>query len=215
MTEKVHDFQKQLAYSEQASYEPFWDAVYKKAFPNIINHMPCPGDSESQRMGIDRLIMLSNGLTIRIDEKKRKKYYNVDDILLEFISVDKTKSRTGTPGWIEKDLAIDYLAYAVIPQKRCYLFPWQLVRRVWVAYGDQWIATADENDRKKAEAKERGEYYKGNGFYIKSAKNVGYWTWSVIVPMKTFRESLAQSSIVTVAEELRDWTQPQEDNNES
>jgi hypothetical protein len=66
----VHSFNEQLAYSERASCEPFWDAVYKKAFPNLVNHMMCKGDTASQRMGVDRILYLANGLTVAIDEKK-------------------------------------------------------------------------------------------------------------------------------------------------
>jgi hypothetical protein len=50
--------------------------------------MPCTGNTSSQRQGIDRVIHLANGQTIYIDEKKRASVY--PDILLEYISVDKT-----------------------------------------------------------------------------------------------------------------------------
>ena len=86
----MHDFKAQLEYSEQASCEPFWGKIYHKAFPSLVNHMPCAGDTKSQRMGIDRSIFLSNGKTLYIDEKKRRKIRN--DILLEYISEDTTNA---------------------------------------------------------------------------------------------------------------------------
>ena len=129
----VHDFNERLRFSEQAGHEDFWESVYRKAFPNMVNHMPCPGDTASQRMGIDRVLLLANGQTIRIDEKKREREYN--DILLEYISVDTNN----TPGWIEKDLAIDYLAYAFIQSKRCYLFPWHILRKAWIENKTRWM----------------------------------------------------------------------------
>ncbi len=46
----IHEFQPQLDYSEKASEEPFWEAVYKKAFPNMVNCMQCKGDTVSQRI---------------------------------------------------------------------------------------------------------------------------------------------------------------------
>src|SRR3990167_1365330 len=117
----MNDFHTDLAYSNAMSDEKFWDAIYRKAFPNIVNHMICTGNTASQRIGIDRIIHLSNGNSLKVDEKKRRREY--DDILLEFVSNDIA----GAPGWIEKDLAIDYLAYAFMESKRCYLFPWQML----------------------------------------------------------------------------------------
>ena len=152
----VHDFNERLSYSEKASEEPFWIAVYQKAFPNMVNCMPCPGDTESQRMGIDRVILLSNGKVIKIDEKKRSK--DRDDILLEYLSNDVTDA----PGWIEKDLAIDYLAYAFMQSQRCYLFPWPFLREAWREHGTEW--------KRK--------------YPIPPALNNGYKTLNVAVPTK-------------------------------
>lgn len=151
----IHDFRTQLRWSEAGSDEPFWNTVYRRAFPNLVNHMPCTGDTTSQRMGIDRLIHLSNGRTLAIDEKKRS--VDRSDILLEYLSNDQTNA----PGWIEKDLAIDYLAYAFMPSQRVYLFDWCLLRRAWQAYGATWKRC----------------------FPHISAQNKGYTTHSVAVPL--------------------------------
>lgn len=170
----MHDFQSQLAWSEEMGCEPFWDAVYRKAFPNLVNHMPCPGDVDSQRQGVDRLLFLSNNLTLRIDEKKRRVDYG--DVLLEYVSV----STTGAPGWIEKDLAIDYLAYAVIPKMRCRLYPFQMLRRAWLKYKCDWIAK-----------------------YRKIvARNAGYETISVAVPANVVNAAVSQASLIDVSHEL-------------
>lgn len=164
----VHDFKEMLAFSEQASDEPFWDAVYRKAFPGMVNHMLASGDTESQRMGIDRVIILSNGQVLKVDEKKRTKVY--PDILLEYISVDKT----GAPGWIEKDLAIDYLAYAFMQNRKVYLFPWLLLRRAWYHFKDKWIET-----------------------YPKIvANNSNYKTISVAVPINVLVSAVSLASII-------------------
>jgi len=129
----INDFAGSLLWSESKAHEPFWDAVYRKAFPNLTFHHISSGDTQSQRMGIDRIIHLSNGRTLQVDEKKRSKDYG--DILLEYMSMDTTKA----PGWIEKDLSIDYLAYAFIPSKKCYLFPWPMLRKAWVINKAQWL----------------------------------------------------------------------------
>lgn len=170
----VHDFRERLAWSEQASAEPFWNAVYRKAFPNLVNHMQASGDTVSQRLGIDRVIILANGKTLYIDEKKRSREYG--DILLEYLSNDTT----GAPGWIEKDLAIDYLAYAFMQSQRCYLFPWPMLRRAWFAYCKQWQ-----------------EQYEPV-----IASNRGYRTWSIPVPIMVLRKAVALASVIDVSDQL-------------
>lgn len=166
----MHNFNERLAWSEQASSEPFWDAVYRKAFPNLANHMQCKGNTTSQHMGIDRVIHLTNGKTLHVDEKKREKDYG--DILLEYISVD----RTGAPGWMEKDLAIDYLAYAVMPCHRCYLFPWLMLRRAWLNFRDEWV----------------GKYK------TCPAPNGTYKTLSVAVPTDVLLKAVKTASVINV-----------------
>lgn len=176
----IHDFRTSLAWSEAQSCEPFWDTVYRKAFPNLVNHMPCLGDTQSQRMGVDRVIHLSNGHTLHVDEKKRREAY--DDILLEYAHTN------GKPGWMEKDLRIDYLAYAFMPTKQCYLFPWPLLRRAWLQFRDEW---------------------KGKHPTIKG-KNQTYITLSVAVPIPVLRSAISTAAIIDVSKELADWNSADE-----
>lgn len=164
----MHDFRTELKFSEISSDEPFWFEVYKKAFPNMVNLMLCSGDTQSQRMGIDRLILMANGKVLMIDEKKRKEDY--PDVLLEYISVDTT----GAPGWIEKDLSIDYLAYAFMKSKRVYLFDWLALRRAWMHYKNDWIAK----------------------YQRITAQNNGYKTISVAVPTDTLRYAVSLATVI-------------------
>lgn len=164
----MNDFKEQLKYSENASHEPFWQAIYKKAFPDMVSNMVCDGNNQSQRLGIDRVIHLKSGKTLYVDEKKRTKEYR--DVLLEYISNDKT----GAPGWMEKDLLIDYLAYAFMPSRRCYLYPWQMLRRVWIHYKNAWI-----------------QEYK-----IPPAKNRYYNTLSVAIPTKVLNDAVKTAMII-------------------
>ena len=174
----VHNFEKDLAYSVQASAEDFWDGIYRKAFPNLVNHMLCEGNTASQRMGIDRFIMLASGKTLAIDEKKRR--YDCGDILLEYISNNKTNA----PGWIEKDLAIDYLAYAFPKSKRCYLFPWQELRRAWKQWGKQWFEYADDPLR--------------TGYKLITADNLTYKTLCIVIPLKHLISAVAYASRIDI-----------------
>lgn len=129
---KVHSFEESLNKAENQANDLLWKQVYKKAFPNMVNCMPLRKDCEMQRMGVDRVITLDNSRTLYIDEKIRFKNY--PDILLEFISVDTT----GAVGWMEKPLAIDYLAYMFFEAKKVYMIDWRMLKRVWKYYGERW-----------------------------------------------------------------------------
>lgn len=161
----VHDFKEELNYSEKASDELFWFEVYKKAFPNMVNCMPCNGNTQSQRMGIDRAIFLANGKTLYIDEKKRRKTYR--DILLEYISSDTTNAL----GWIEKDLSIDYLAYAFMDTRTVHLYPWNLLRRAWILHREEWIRI----------------------YRIPPARNYGYNTLNVAIPPNILKSAITEA----------------------
>jgi len=163
----THDFNERLNYSLEASDEPFWEAIYKKAFPTMTN-LTAIDDLSKQKLGIDRIIYFDNGKKLYIDEKKREKVY--PDILLEYISVD----HNNTPGWIEKDLAIDYLAYAFMPSKCVYLYPWDMLRRAWLHYRKSWL-------RK---------------YKLIEAKNEGYSTWSVAVPIEILQNAVSTAAII-------------------
>ncbi len=160
----THDFHERLAFSQAASDEPFWEAVYRKAFVGFKRMEQIDGD----RDGTDRIVHLDNGDGIRVDEKKREKVYQ--DIILEHIS----NTVSETPGWIEKDLTIDYLAYAFMPIKRVYLFPWLMLRRAWDHYGEEWKAT----------------------YRMIRAKNKGYWTFSVAVPIDVLTKAVVNAAII-------------------
>ena len=164
----IHNFTEQLEYSEEASDELFWNNVYRKAFPNMVNCMLASGDVKSQRMGIDRVVFLSNSKALYIDEKKRRKDWG--DILLEYISVDTTNA----PGWIEKDLTIDYLAYAFMDSEIVYLFPWNMLQRAWSNYKDKWIGTYQKIE----------------------AQNKGYKTISVAVPIQVLQNSVSLAAVI-------------------
>lgn len=163
----IHDFNERLHFSLKASDEPFWNAIYKKAFPTLIDSK-IVNDLRLQKLGIDRVLYFTNGKKIFIDEKKREGVWQ--DILLEYISIDYNN----TPGWIEKNLAIDYLAYAFMPIYRVYLYPWDILQRAWLHYKDNWL-----------------DKYP----HIES-KNKSYSTWSVAIPIKTLQAAIDLAMII-------------------
>lgn len=170
-------FSDSYKFAEDGKHEQFWNDVYTTAFPNMTNHMH--GKKEfcnSQIFGVDRIIYLENGKTITIDEKIRKVVR--PDIALEFISNDKKN----TIGWMDKDLSIDYLAYAFMPIKTAYLFDWRMLKRVWSYYKTIWI-----DEYFIAEAKN----YDKNGNYL-------YTTKSVCVPLDIVTKKCNGASIIKI-----------------
>lgn len=173
---RVHDFNQQLAYSN--TEDAFWEAVYRQHFPNLVSLMACPGDHASQRMGIDRVLLLANGQLLRIDEKKRRGAY--EDVALEYISVDRTKA----PGWIEKDLFIDYLAYAIMPLRRVYMLPWPQLRAAWLRNRQTWLEWGKERK---------------NGLRLNEAQNKGYKSLFVCVPYPILMRAMQEHGLCQVS----------------
>lgn len=164
----MNDFQEQLAWSQEASDEAFWLRVYRKAFPHMQQQVLVTGDCQAQRLGIDRVIILQSGRKLQIDEKKRTQVW--DDIALEFLS----NSKTGARGWIEKDLQIDYMAYAFMPTHTVHLFPWDMLKRAWHENGRAW--------------KQK--------YRVIDAQNDGYFTRSVCVPIRTLQAAIHHAQII-------------------
>ena len=162
-----NDFNSDLEFSLDASLENFWDEVYEKAFPDMIGSEICK-DIHWQKQGVDRVVYMGTGHSVHIDEKVRREVW--PDILLEYLS----NSRIGATGWINKPLSIDYLAYAFLPTKRVYLFPWPMLRRAWIEYKELW----------------KGSYKKVR------AQNHGYHTLSVAVPISELRIKVNNAMII-------------------
>lgn len=164
----VHDFKEDLEFSQGTRTEEFWLAAYRKAFPNMVGQHPIVGDCAAQRQGIDRVISLSSGRDLKIDEKVRRKNYN--DVLIEYLGDEEH----GKPGWIEKDLAIDYIAYAFIPSRQCLLLPWPLLQRAWRLCGSEWQ----------------------KNYPVIRARNPNYTTACVAVPIEELRTRIGQATLI-------------------
>jgi len=164
----VHNFKESLEKSHEQEGAPWWKTVYTEAFPAFETMVSVRNDGWAQRGGIDRLIILKSGKTITVDEKVRYKEYN--DILLERWSNEERK----TPGWIQKDLACDYIAYAFVNSQRCYLFPFLQLRKAWLKHGREWIQKYQEI----------------------RADNGNYTTVSVGIPTKVLQDAITESMIV-------------------
>ena len=127
----VHDFSVDLKYSMEE--RSFWDVIYKTAFPIMLGLVDCSSDMTMQSAGIDTIVKLPFGGKLYIDEKKRKKNYG--DILIEYNSNDTTNS----PGWVEKHLKIDYIAYAFMETNSVYFIPFKELQLKWKENKNEWL----------------------------------------------------------------------------
>lgn len=171
----IHDFGESLKKSHEQEDAEWWEPTYRKAFCGFASMTSVRVAGWAQRGGIDRVITLKSGRTITVDEKVRDSDW--PDILFERWS--DTERRT--PGWIQKDLACDYIAYAFIPSKTCYLLPFLQMRKAWVVNGKTWIEKA---------------FAKADGFRVVNARNKTYTTQSIAVPIPEALRSIQESMIV-------------------
>lgn len=169
----VHNFKKSLERSNSYSDAPWWLEVYHKAFPNLKACVSVKSDGWAQRGGIDRVLTLASGRTITVDEKVREKDW--PDIALERWSDDGTRGGRKSPGWIQKPLACDFIAYAFVPSQRCYLLPTETLQRAWRKNGRDWCVK----------------------YPPVAADNVTYVTLSTPVPIDVLFEAIKDAMLVT------------------
>lgn len=176
-----HDFRESLAKSHAQEDAEWWPLVYRAAFPDLVSFSSVRQDGWAQRGGIDRVLVLKSGKTLSVDEKVR--YRDYADVLLEVWSVFRA-GKGIDPGWVAKDLACDYIAYAWVPNERCLLLPFQELRRVWRKHHDLWWDLATR---------------RSEGFSMVRAANNGYETVSVCVPEKILVNAMRDAMLVSWA----------------
>ncbi len=168
----THSFHQSLERSQRPEVELFWQKFYRQVFgPSLLFAKQVANDTPAQLLGQDRVIQLMSGQTIYVDEKLREKSYS--DFLFEYVSNDRTNS----PGWIEKALPIDYLAYAFFATREAYLFPWPILQQVWKARKADWLQR----------------------FPTTKAANPTYNSLFIAVPLVEVRKALSQGMKVEVA----------------
>ena len=165
---RVHRFRDSLAMSERHAASDWWLDTYKRAFPRLRSAVSVRQDGWAQRGGIDRILTLSCGRTYTVDEKVRAEDWN--DILLEQWSDEEKR----IPGWVQKPLACDFIAYAYAPSGLCYLLPVVPLQRAWRQQGRQWI-------------REYGQ---------RRAQNCGYVSVGVPVPRAVLMGAIVDAMVV-------------------
>ena len=164
-----HTFRESLALSQSFSEAGWWLDLYRQAFPTLQSAVCVRSDGWAQRGGIDRVLTLACGRTFTVDEKVRTSEW--PDILLEQWSDEERRK----PGWIQKPLACDFIAYAFAPSRRCFLLPTALLQRAWRLNGRKWIV-------------EYGQ---------RRARNSGYVSTSVPVPIPELNEAMITAMLLT------------------
>lgn len=164
----THDFATSLALSNEYADAPWWFDIYRRAFPTLLSAVSVRSDGWAQRGGIDRVLTLGCGRTYTVDEKVRANDW--PDILLEQWSDEARRS----PGWVQKPLACDFIAYAFAPSRKCYLLPVAPLQRAWRLQGRRWV----------------------NDYGQRRARNVGYVSTSVPVPIEALLPAMADAMLV-------------------
>lgn len=158
----VHSFadslERSYAWSEQL------DEVYWRCFPHLAQ-IEAVTDVELQKQGVDKILTLTNGKQIYIDEKARDVDYG--DFLLEEYSVEESK----TVGWLGRDKLTDYVVYVVKPARRAYFLPFLLLQRAWCRYYGEW-------------AKQ---------YRVPSADNGAYHTSNLAIPKRVLFDGLLEA----------------------
>ena len=126
---KVFNFQKSLRASQTNEAMPYWKDIYKKIWPDFGCAVDILINGWAQRAGYDTIITLHSGTVIKIEKKIDHTPH--ENFFLEYL-VD------GKPGWIEKDLDCDFIAYAFQSRGECYMLPYQLLRLAWRMNREVW-----------------------------------------------------------------------------
>lgn len=164
----THVFSESLARSHTHAAAPWWEEVYREAWPSFVAMQSVREDGWAQRGGIDRLVTLADGTVLKVDEKVREKDW--PDIALEIWSDRDRKVR----GWAVKPLTCDFIAYAFAPSATCYLLPFQTLRRAWRLNRNEWWAGCEHI----------------------LARNNGYVTESVAVPIPALLAAVADAMVI-------------------
>lgn len=169
---RVHRFSESLALSNAYADAEWWIPIYRQAFPKLMTAVSIREDGWAQRGGIDRVLTLQCGRTYTVDEKVRTE--NWPDILLEQWSDEERR----IPGWIQKPLACDFIAYAYAPTETCYLLPVAPLQRAWRQRGREWIVA----------------------YGTRRARNPGYVSVGVPVPRDVLMQAIVDAMRVATNE---------------
>jgi hypothetical protein len=177
----VHDFATDMEWADGQTEQDYWERVYRYWFPDFLTRQTV-ASGVGQRQGRDTVVLLSNGESLKVQEKVRRRR-DTGDILLEY--EHRYPSGYQKPGWVDADSLYDYLAYVFVPSAVGYLFPFQSLRAAWLRYRDGWLESGKASR---------------DGFRLCPAQNPGYVTWSLAVPTLRLYRAVGDALRVSWAE---------------
>lgn len=129
----VNNFQTDLEFSLENNSDLEVNNAYYRAFPHL-SEIKEVKDIETQKKGIDKILVFEAGNECFVDEKKRREDYG--DILLEEYSDFDNKK----PGWLGREKYTDYISYVILPTKKMYLFPFLILQKAWLDNYYEWLS---------------------------------------------------------------------------
>ena len=129
----MRNFYDDLREEREFSQSLIWERIYHQLFPNLTEIIR-ENDILSQRMGIDRWVILKDGTKLTIEEKYRSKYYN--DLAVEVWSNEEQQS----PGWCRKPLVCDYILYLFKSHGIFYLIDFPVLHAVTCEHWGTWLS---------------------------------------------------------------------------
>jgi len=124
---------------------------------------------EDKNKGIDKWVKLTNGKLISISIKTRRSgvaaYWKSKDdseLALETWSVISSDGQTGLKkGWtVDNDIEADYILFHFEDIEDYYLYPFEVLKRVFIKNKKEWCEKYSERRNKKSKDKETGkEWY--------------------------------------------------------
>ncbi len=158
----MNNFNLDLKYSLDQRENELFDNFYYKIFKNI-KEIELVKNIEIQKQGADKIIKFINGKQLLIDEKKRRVDYG-DILLEEWSNYEERKI-----GWVaDTNKKTDYIVYAIMPSKKVYLLPYNLLQMVWVKNYKKWKTT----------------------YGVLFAKNPNYRTSNIPIPVNILLDSI-------------------------
>jgi len=137
---------------------------------DIVVHVPGPhaGDAAEQTHGHDEDDGGRKGEALifrRVSEPDEK-------------NAERKDEERRIPGWIQKPLACDFIAYAYAPTETCYLLPVVPLQRAWRQRGREWIVA----------------------YGTRRARNPGYVSVGVPVPRDVLMQAIVDAMRVATNE---------------
>lgn len=174
----VHKFD--LATAGQHDSHEFWPTFYTRAFPGYLSHEVVT-EKRLQIAGIDHRLKLEGDGEHLVDVKCRCTSPTWrDDVLIEVWSDRDRKIK----GWARKPLRCHLIAYAWPQYEVGFVVPFLLLRRTYERNKKQWAA---------------------DGLRLVDARNEGYTTRSVAVPIDRLTREVAESMTVYFKEDQEPW----------